>query len=371
MANSRRRHRQLKKRFEEEQILLKGSDDLLWTYDDDAEDLAAELGMEVQYNSSGKALLKINSCVLDEDEYALIGINGSDDEFFLRYVVCEEEEVEPDLYPATTWYVAEIESQDEIRRIIVVDDPDKTAAAEGVYNRKHPFAEAITAADAVGESCFTYEKEDYRVEFLRREDPYLAFLEKRRYFLDPDAPKTIHIYSSKNYASENHLRQVSAYVFFDGHERPIEITAYYSPEREEYFLSLGSLNAYRMKYGFPYIMADQAPGEKPFGKLDMAEESIFRMYGYSVDKKVGLLKQQRQEILARMIDFGIVTKWQAMNFLEGMPSLNERNPQMKDAIRKWREDLLFIHEYQSQGLPEIWGELWLDFKQGDDSGNEY
>ena len=366
-----KKYKQLKKQYGEERILLKDSFDSLWTFEDDAEELAEELGMEVQSNNKGRAVLKIKRDKLDEERYALIGINGSDDEFFLRYVVYEEEEAEPDLYPATTWYVAEIESQDEIRRIIVVDDPDKTAAAEGVYNRKHPFAEAITAADAVGEGCFTYEKEDYRVEFLRREDPYLAFLEKRRYFLNPDAPKTIHIYSSKNYASENHLRQVSAYVFFDGHDRPIEITAYYSPERDEYFLSLGSLNAYRMKYGFPYIMADQAPGEKPFEKLDMAEESIFRMYGYSVDKKVSLSKQQRQEILARMIDFGIVTKWQTMNFLEGMSSLNERKPAMKDAIRKWREDLLFIHEHQKQGFPEIWGELWLDFKQGDDSGNEY
>lgn len=75
MANSRKRHRQLKKLFEEEHILLKGSDDLLWTYDDDAEDLADEFGMEVQYNSCGKALLKIDSSVLDEDVYMLIGID--------------------------------------------------------------------------------------------------------------------------------------------------------------------------------------------------------------------------------------------------------------------------------------------------------
>ena len=193
MANSRTRHRQLKKQFEKDWILLKGSDDLLWTYADDAKDLAAELGMEVQFNSKREALLKIDSCVLDEEKYVLIGINGSDDEFFLSNVVYKEEEEEPNPYPATTWYVAKIESQDEIRRIIVVDDPDKTAEAEGIYNRKHPFAEAIMAVDAVGEDCFTYQKEDYRVEFLQREEPYLAFLEKRRHFLNPVAPETIHV----------------------------------------------------------------------------------------------------------------------------------------------------------------------------------
>ncbi len=366
MANSRKRYRQLKKLFEEEHILLKGSDDLLWTYDDDAEDLADKFDMRVQYNSSGKALLKIDSSALDEDVYMLIGIDDSDDEFFLRYVVCgdtgkEEPEVEPEQYPVTTWYVADIESQNEIRRIIAVDDTDKTAEAEGIYNRKHPLAEAIMAADMIGEDHFSYRQEDYHVEFLRRKEPYLEFLEKRRHFLDLDyEPKTIHIYSSKNYTADNHLTQVSAYVYFDKNESPVEIIAYYSPERDEYFLSLKSLNAYLMKYGFPYIMAEQAPGEKLFGDLGMEEESIFRIYGYSVSKTVGLSKQQRQAILAKMIDFGIVTKWQTINFLEGMSSLAEKKASMKDAIQKWGEDLLFIHEYQKQGLPEIWGELCLD-----------
>ena len=62
-----------------------------------------------------------------------------------------------------------------------------------------------------------------------------------------------------------------------------------------------------------------------------------------------------------MIDFGIVTKWQTINFLEGMRSLAKKKSSMQEAIQKWGEDLQFIHEYQKQGLPEIWGELWLDW----------
>ena len=178
MAHTFARFEQLKRQFEEDWILLKDPYDYLWIYADDAEELADELDMKVQYNRKGRAFLKIKEDMLDKNRYALIGINDRDDAFFLRFVVYEgaeeeleeEPEEEPELFPATTWYVAEIESLDEIRRIIVVDDPDKTDEAEGTYNRKHPLAEAIMAADMIGEDHFLYRQADYHVEFLHREE---------------------------------------------------------------------------------------------------------------------------------------------------------------------------------------------------------
>jgi hypothetical protein len=39
-----------------------------------------------------------------------------------------------------------------------------------------------------------------------------------------------------------------------------------------------------------------------------------------------------------------------------MISLGEKNPSMIRAVEKWREDLMFISEYNTSGLPEIWSD---------------
>ena len=57
-----------------------------------------------------------------------------------------------------------------------------------------------------------------------------------------------------------------------------------------------------------------------------------------------------------MNDLRIVTKADTLNYLSAMISLGEKNPSMIRAVEKWREDLMFISEYNTSGLPEIWSD---------------
>lgn len=346
----KKRFKKLKETYSNGVLLLRDDHDTLWTYFDDAINLADWEGKKACVGKKkGEPFFTFPES--DLDKYYYEELADEEDAYYIPYA-------DDSTLPDSALLEAELKQENMTFTILVVEDPADRNPSENIYDISDGLSAALIQADVLGESDFDYKGNHYSVISINRKPAYEIFLRKKHPFLDlRSMPKTIFIYKRKEYEKEKDLQQVFALFFFSQQSHPIKMPVYYSQKTHEFFLNIETLNLYRAKYGLPYIVPEEAQGEKVFDKLIMAEESIFRSSGgYTVDKKVGLPAHRRQEILSGLIDLHIVTKAETQFFLEGMISLGERNPTMIHAVEKWREDLTFISEYNTSGLPEIWAD---------------
>ena len=79
-------------------------------------------------------------------------------------------------------------------------------------------------------------------------------------------------------------------------------------------------------------------------------KSILRLYGYSVEKSKGLTENERQCILAFLIENDILTISKIVSYLESFIILRRRNEKMQTAISKWRADIHYVLNYQKTNV---------------------
>ena len=345
----KKRFKKLKETYSRGVLLLRDNHDTLWTYFDDAINLADWEGKEAFLDKKkGEPFFTFPEYDLDKYYYEEI-----EDEEGAYYIPYADEPTLPD----SALLEAELMQENMTFTMLVVEDPADRNPSENIYDKSDGLSAALLQADVMGKSDFDYKGDHYSVVSINRMPAYETFLLKKHPFLDlHSTPQTIYIYKNITFTKEHGLKQITALVLFSGQKQPIKVNVYYSADKDEYFLSLEVLNLYRAKYGLPFIKAEEAPGETIFGPLPLPEESIFRLNGYTVAEKAGLTANQRQEILMNMNDLRIVTKADTLNYLSAMISLGEKNPSMIRAVEKWREDLMFISEYNTSGLPEIWSD---------------
>lgn len=83
------------------------------------------------------------------------------------------------------------------------------------------------------------------------------------------------------------------------------------------------------------------------------QQSKINQYGYNVNSQRNLSIQQRQTILASLIEAEIVKKCNIINHIEWMIQTHEKIPTHKQAIQKWKEDLEFVKNYKIGNLPSV------------------
>lgn len=82
-----------------------------------------------------------------------------------------------------------------------------------------------------------------------------------------------------------------------------------------------------------------------FNPMLWQEESYLRVKGYTVSQQEGLTESQRHQILANVIDSGVMSKNQIIGHLESMISLRKYQNKYENAIRKWEQDIDFVKKY--------------------------
>ena len=93
--------------------------------------------------------------------------------------------------------------------------------------------------------------------------------------------------------------------------------------------------------------------EKEYG--DLKPQSILNMIGYNVNSRDGYSDEYRQQILAFGIESEIITRKDAIGYLSFFIRLNEGNPNLAEAIAKWRRDRDYLTGYTSSGIRKIKG----------------
>lgn len=74
-------------------------------------------------------------------------------------------------------------------------------------------------------------------------------------------------------------------------------------------------------------------------------EHIIHQYGYNVRSGNGMLSTDRQEILAKIINNGVLSKNEIISHLEYCIRMASGRETMSSAIRKWQQDIEFVRKY--------------------------
>ena len=76
-------------------------------------------------------------------------------------------------------------------------------------------------------------------------------------------------------------------------------------------------------------------------------ESVLHQYGYNVRAGNGLSSMDRQQILLKVMDNGILSKSQIISHLEYCINMASSKSNMATAIHKWESDIQFVREYKT------------------------
>lgn len=140
----------------------------------------------------------------------------------------------------------------------------------------------------------------------------------------------------------------------DNNMHKAELDVFYCRECNKFYINETSYNLYRKKYGFlPVCFVYDSRCGLPAGYSTRAEKSPLMLCGYSVSQKSGLSKNDREKLLAWIIDHHIhgLEKFDIITHLEFLIETNGNNPNNAMAKEKWKDDLRFVHNYAIDKQP--------------------
>ena len=82
------------------------------------------------------------------------------------------------------------------------------------------------------------------------------------------------------------------------------------------------------------------------GYAQLADESVLKICGYTVNQSDNLSTDQRHYILSNMMDRKIIAKYQILEYLQFFINNSKRRHSMRIANLRWREDLEWVREYR-------------------------
>ena len=134
------------------------------------------------------------------------------------------------------------------------------------------------------------------------------------------------------------------------HGTQARINCNYCESCKKYFISTKEYLYYQKLFGFLLgnltFEDNSKDSESSFNKL-LAPESLLYICGYNVkdNNGKGLTASERQDILGAIMNHGIMEKNRVMEYLQTFINTREYQPNMKDAVEKWKEDLDWVRNY--------------------------
>lgn len=151
-----------------------------------------------------------------------------------------------------------------------------------------------------------------------------------------------------------------------GEVNKIRVPAGYCPECNVYFI-MDNIYKKIKKTGIPVCRAiddktyrkgvSSHPKGSPYDTL--AQESVLKQFGYNVSQVDDLSIEQRQDILAAIVDYNVLKKSEIISYLEYFINnrKHQKNPdgslKFKAAISKWKEDRDFVSDYKTGTFKKV------------------
>lgn len=169
---------------------------------------------------------------------------------------------------------------------------------------------------------------------------------------DIDASQIVSIYNGATPCErKHHIYDYRGILTVDNES--IELYCEYCYECQKYFIKYKNYEKLLSKYGFFPLKLNVLFEDFSNGFFNRRDKSPLRLYGYCVNEEQGLSRQQRQKILAHLIDMKIMTKYEISNHLQMLIETNGKQYKNRYAVKKWREDNEFVNNYRSREHPKV------------------
>ena len=164
---------------------------------------------------------------------------------------------------------------------------------------------------------------------------------------------TLYVYKYSlpcHYKKHNIIPGTGELIALDGSSVLIKIE--YCTNCNKCFINFDEYERYRKKYGqkFGILLGNISFDEHIFpsgsGFNGLAEKSVLRLCGYTVNQQDDLTEIQRHRILGIVMDYGILSREEIINHLKLLIKSRKNNPNMRNAIQKWEDDWGWVSDYK-------------------------
>ena len=168
-----------------------------------------------------------------------------------------------------------------------------------------------------------------------------------------NAGYTLYVYKYSfpcRYKKHNIIPGTGELIALDGTSVLIKIE--YCTNCNKCFIDFDEYERYRKKYGqkFGILLGNISFDEKIFpsgsGFSGLAEKSVLRLCGYTVNQQDDLTENQRHRILGIIMDYGILNKEEIISHLKLFIKSRKNNPVMRNAVQKWEDDWDWVSDYK-------------------------
>lgn len=146
----------------------------------------------------------------------------------------------------------------------------------------------------------------------------------------------------------NHHFILATATLLGKHEKRVVLDVNYCLDCGKLFIKYVDYKDYRDIYG--YLIGNiQFDERSKSGKRDigtLAEESTLMLCGYNVNARNNLKESERHHIISKLLDKGIMTKAEVINYLRYFISFIGKKPGNAQAVGKWQNDLRFTLQYK-------------------------
>lgn len=130
------------------------------------------------------------------------------------------------------------------------------------------------------------------------------------------------------------------------------LNATYCADCNRFYISYAEYSYYMEQYKSlltKFVLNESMQSNGAFGSL--ADKSPLKLCGYSVSQEKGLSQEERENILYEMISSGIVSKPEAMQYIEWFIRFNGNREINQLARAKWESDLNYVRNLNLVNQP--------------------
>jgi len=130
------------------------------------------------------------------------------------------------------------------------------------------------------------------------------------------------------------------------------LNATYCADCDRFYISYTEYSYYMEQYKSlltKFVLNESMQSNGAFGSL--ADKSPLKLCGYSVSQEKGLSQEERENILYEMISSGIVSKPEAMQYIEWFIRFNGNRETNQLARAKWESDLNYVRNLNLASQP--------------------
>lgn len=120
----------------------------------------------------------------------------------------------------------------------------------------------------------------------------------------------------------------------------VSFNAYYCAKCNKYFTTKNAIDKIFPEKNYPFVKLRLANSQP----VELQSETILHMYGYNV-KAGGPTEIQRENLLSKLLTYGIVTKKEVEGLLWHLIHYNGKKKNMENAKEKWENDLAFVQDF--------------------------